>query len=222
VTHERDIAACASRVITMRDGRIVTDVAQEQPLDAAAELVALAQSAEADPADARPWDGAEGPDAVQRDAPVPFSVYPVAWLAQVGGYVAGSAYASFALHGRLPWLGAIVGELALAVAGVAWLRRRLGRPPSAEQRLRVATVVTAASLGLVGAVLLALTRLGVPLPAGPVVDRVLERAAGSVPGLVAAICGFALGVGLLRYLLLSLFSVSALAAQALPHARRRP
>ena len=41
VTHERDIAACASRVVTMRDGRIVTDVVQDSPLDAAAEVVAL-------------------------------------------------------------------------------------------------------------------------------------------------------------------------------------
>ena len=42
VTHERDIAACASRVVTMRDGRIVTDVVQDKPLDAAAELAAPA------------------------------------------------------------------------------------------------------------------------------------------------------------------------------------
>ena len=38
VTHERDIAACASRVVTMRDGRIVSDVVQDQPMDAASEL----------------------------------------------------------------------------------------------------------------------------------------------------------------------------------------
>ncbi len=33
VTHERDIAACASRVVTMRDGRIVSDVVQDEPID---------------------------------------------------------------------------------------------------------------------------------------------------------------------------------------------
>src|SRR5579872_1914519 len=38
VTHERDIAACASRVVTMRDGRIVSDVVQDEPVDAAGEL----------------------------------------------------------------------------------------------------------------------------------------------------------------------------------------
>ena len=41
VTHEPDIAACASRVVTFRDGRIVSDVVQDEPLDAAAELAAL-------------------------------------------------------------------------------------------------------------------------------------------------------------------------------------
>src|ERR1700742_1175817 len=33
VTHERDIAACASRVITFRDGRMVTDVLQEAQMN---------------------------------------------------------------------------------------------------------------------------------------------------------------------------------------------
>ncbi len=41
VTHEHDIAACASRVITFRDGRIVTDVVHDAPLDAARELAQL-------------------------------------------------------------------------------------------------------------------------------------------------------------------------------------
>jgi putative ABC transport system ATP-binding protein len=41
VTHEPDIAACASRVITMRDGRIKTDVRNEQPVDAHAAIAEL-------------------------------------------------------------------------------------------------------------------------------------------------------------------------------------
>jgi putative ABC transport system ATP-binding protein len=41
VTHEPEIAAHASRVIQMRDGRIVSDVRNMQPLDAAAELARL-------------------------------------------------------------------------------------------------------------------------------------------------------------------------------------
>ncbi len=41
VTHEHDIAACANRVMTFRDGRMVSDVRQDQPTNAAAELAAL-------------------------------------------------------------------------------------------------------------------------------------------------------------------------------------
>ena len=41
VTHEPDIAACATRVITMRDGRIQTDLLNDPPVDAAAALAAL-------------------------------------------------------------------------------------------------------------------------------------------------------------------------------------
>ena len=42
VTHEHDIAACAKRVITMRDGRVRTDVRTARPTDAAAALAELA------------------------------------------------------------------------------------------------------------------------------------------------------------------------------------
>ncbi|AKT43370.1 ABC transporter ATP-binding protein [Chondromyces crocatus] len=41
VTHEPDIAACAKRVITMRDGAVRSDVRNEAPHDAAAALAAL-------------------------------------------------------------------------------------------------------------------------------------------------------------------------------------
>src|SRR5580700_6011449 len=41
VTHEHDIAACASRVITVRDGKIVSDVVQTEPSDARVALARL-------------------------------------------------------------------------------------------------------------------------------------------------------------------------------------
>ncbi|HEY4121507.1 MAG TPA: ABC transporter ATP-binding protein [Byssovorax sp.] len=41
VTHEPDIAACASRVVTFRDGRIKSDVENERPVDALAALAEL-------------------------------------------------------------------------------------------------------------------------------------------------------------------------------------
>ncbi|HZF51891.1 MAG TPA: ABC transporter ATP-binding protein [Polyangiaceae bacterium] len=41
VTHEQDIAACARRVIQMRDGSVLRDVIQERPSSAAEELARL-------------------------------------------------------------------------------------------------------------------------------------------------------------------------------------
>jgi putative ABC transport system ATP-binding protein len=205
VTHERDIAACASRVVTMRDGRIVTDVVQEQPLDAAAELVALAQSNEGEPAEARPWDGAEGPVSARRDGPVPFSVYPVMLLAQWGALLAGAAYQRWVLHGDLRGVGVLAGELALAYAGSAWLRRRLGHPPSQEQRLRVAALYSTATLAFVACAVALLARSGASIAAAPV-DHLVDLAARWKSMLAVVVCASALGVGLLRYLLLSLFT----------------
>ena len=46
VTHEADIAACATRVIRMRDGRIQSDARNTPPLDAAAALAALPRTDE--------------------------------------------------------------------------------------------------------------------------------------------------------------------------------
>src|SRR5262249_32826815 len=41
VTHEHDIAECATRLIEMRDGRMKTDRTNAKPLDAAAALASL-------------------------------------------------------------------------------------------------------------------------------------------------------------------------------------
>lgn len=54
VTHEADVAQCASRVITMRDGRVRTDVVQSHPRDAAA---AAQRSQDAEPASAPQGQG---------------------------------------------------------------------------------------------------------------------------------------------------------------------
>lgn len=46
VTHEPDVAACASRVIVMRDGRVRSDKRQAQPRDAAAAAMAARDAAD--------------------------------------------------------------------------------------------------------------------------------------------------------------------------------
>ena len=68
VTHEQEIAGCASRVVTMRDGRIVGDVVQERPLDAARELARLPLDDCNDPG---PAEGDVGGVGGARQAPRP-------------------------------------------------------------------------------------------------------------------------------------------------------
>jgi putative ABC transport system ATP-binding protein len=51
VTHEHDIAACARRVIQMRDGNVLHDAVQERPASAAEELARLPRPDAGDGAD---------------------------------------------------------------------------------------------------------------------------------------------------------------------------
>jgi putative ABC transport system ATP-binding protein len=49
ITHEHDIAACARRVLVMRDGAVLSDDRNKRPADAAAALAALPRPDEAAP-----------------------------------------------------------------------------------------------------------------------------------------------------------------------------
>jgi putative ABC transport system ATP-binding protein len=214
VTHERDIAACASRVVTMRDGRIVTDVVQTEPLDAAAEIATLASADEGAPASAAPGgDDAHGGSA-RLGGPVPFSVYPVMFLALLAGSTIGRAYVALGLNLKGPGpasflVPALIGECAAAIVGSRWLRRRLGSPLTSDQRLRVAFWFTAGREGAVVVALIAASYVTVFL-GNPWFQRVLEVVATlaqrGMP--VVVLVSFAI-VGLLvllRYLLLTLFN----------------
>src|SRR5690606_16613221 len=96
VTHEHDIAACASRVVQFRDGRVVSDEVHA-PVSAAAELQRLP------PPDVHIQEGeAEGNErsggARRRiGGPVPLSVYSMMALGAVVGLVLGSLYERFVL-----------------------------------------------------------------------------------------------------------------------------
>jgi putative ABC transport system ATP-binding protein len=215
VTHERDIAACASRVVTMRDGRIVTDVAQANPMDAAAELAALAaaDSERARGPSAPPASGTRGA-AAGLGGPVPASAYAALTVALCAGalltaVVMRAGLLLQTLPMRLmflaPWL---AGELLGAAVGARWVSRRLGKEPTNDQCARLALGSTALLQSLLGALFVAASYVpGVRrnesfLRAMDHMDAIWQRS----PALTVLASVVAVGlVVLLRYQLLTLF-----------------
>jgi putative ABC transport system ATP-binding protein len=211
VTHERDIAACASRVVTMRDGRIVSDIVQDTPMDAAAELAKVplpeAGPGSSEHAEVDPVRAAKAP----LGGPVPFSVYPMMVLGELLGAAAGAAYVRLVLGaqgGRWMLVPPLAGEVAKAWAGARWARRRLGAPATVDQRVRIALGYTLAALSFQGAVVCGISMY---LPRArhylaPVLDHIPSE--GPMAGLeaVAGVAALAAFLTLLRYLLLSLFT----------------
>ena len=210
VTHERDIAACASRVVTMRDGRIVSDVVQEKPLDAAAELAALPVADDGGPSSQH---GSEEQDAAATKVggPVPFSVYPMMWLGDALGYALGAVYVSAILGvdvGKHAWFPLLLGEVTKGWAGARWLRRKLGKPSTNDQRVRTSLWYTLGTLafmvlGFIG--MLAANKAAIR-PSAPLLDALSGAVSRGTPILLLVFAGVAACLVLLRYLLLSLFN----------------
>lgn len=202
VTHEHDIAECASRVITFRDGRMVDDIRQHTPLDAAKAL------AELPPTDLResPKDDSaalgEAKLGGHLGGPVPFVVYLGMFFGTLLGNVAGNAYTAVVVGAPLRWVPPL-----FAVVTEAWLaswvaRRHLHRNLTPDQRVRVALGYTLVMTTVQGiALVVAMSALPAPMLAG------LDRLAGNP--LVAILVVFLLVAAqtLLRYLLLSLSTV---------------
>jgi putative ABC transport system ATP-binding protein len=213
VTHERDIAACAMRVITMRDGWIVSDVAQDEPMDAAAELARLPLEDDAASDSLRPGAGLQADTAAARiGGPVPASAYAMMWIGELLGEALVAGYVTMVLRLsalKFVWAMAVGGEVAKAWLGARWARRGLARPTTSDQRVRMALWYTMTATGG-GIMLLLLAVLLLPRSLGSKLDWTM---AGLVEAsqrgwAVLSVVVFA-GVGcavLLRYLLLTLFS----------------
>ncbi len=211
VTHEREIAACASRVVTMRDGRIVADVVQSDPLDAAAEVEALPRTDDASPAASHKSDALDLA-AAHIGGPVPFGVFAMMVFGELLGAGIGAAYASLVLAlnvAKVLWVGAAVGEIAKAWLGARGARRRLGHPATNDQRIRMALWYTVAvSGGVIEALLILL--LSVPPRAMSWLDAIFAIVAkasahGSAVLVGVVFAGLCCTV-LLRYLLLTAFN----------------
>jgi putative ABC transport system ATP-binding protein len=199
VTHEHDIAACASRVVTFRDGRIVSDVVQDKPLDAAAELEKLP------PAEANVLskDDEEDPVAAEKrrlGGPVPSLVYVAMAAAGIAGLLLGSAYAKYILDVEKSVAPAAFAFVLEALVAAWYAGKRLGRPLTNDQRVRVAMHYT---LG-VAAVLAVPTALGWMPWSKPLLDRLEGLSSGGIAA-AFAVCALALAtIALARYLVLSL------------------
>jgi putative ABC transport system ATP-binding protein len=199
VTHEHDIAACASRVVQFRDGNIVSDVRHE-PLDAAAALAKLPP--EVHGAGAR--EGAEDdPAAVARrrlGGPVPTSVYVATAVAGLLGLGLGKVYADLVLE-QSALVFSLVFSLALEAAFAArWSVRALGRPLTTDQRARLALHYTlGASVAFA-----ALTATGLPPWSAGVFARLDGLSIGGVASAVAAALLAMAALALARFLLVAL------------------
>jgi putative ABC transport system ATP-binding protein len=194
VTHEHDIAACASRVVTFRDGRIVSDT-RDAPVDAQAELDALP------PADTSKAANDEEEDPKRSlGGPLPRGLYVTMALGGLVGLLLGMFYQQGILDvtgSAVPMAFAFVCE---AMAAAWYARQRMGRPLTNDQRVRVSLAYT---LG-VALVLAPLTAIGWM----PWSKAVLDRLEGlSQPRVVLALVLSVLAlatVALGRYLVLAL------------------
>ena len=200
VTHEHDIAACASRVITFRDGRMVSDVRQDTPMNAAHELANLP----VEPAGL----GSTGPGTTQLDdgvhigPPVPYRVYGAMFGAGLGGALLGLLYNSVVLNAHVAWIPAVLAFALECIAGALYGRRVLGRPLSGDQRARMALAYTLFVMVLFTPIVM--WRMDAMAPA--LADRLAHAAGGEMALFFAMLAGLAVAVSICRYLVLSLLA----------------
>jgi putative ABC transport system ATP-binding protein len=149
VTHENEVAACAGRVITVRDGAIISDVRNERPTDAAHELSRIP----APPQSAVGERGATSLGALSYAAYV-WVVVGTALGAGLGYLYSSWMFERFALAGAAA--GALLGEPLAVTIYAARARQAIG--PAA--RWRLALLPTAlAIVGVVGTILFAPDRV---------------------------------------------------------------
>ncbi len=141
VTHEQEIAACADRVITVRDGRILSDI-RHAARDARAALAALP------PVDTAGERG-EGPEHARSLPALPtLASHALALAAFAGGTALAAAWAQYTFQ-QVAWPAPLLGGLALEMVA---LRKHLPArelPGSTGHCLDVALRQTFANLLLV-------------------------------------------------------------------------
>jgi putative ABC transport system ATP-binding protein len=200
VTHEHDIAACASRVVTFRDGRIQSDVSNEQPLDATAELEKLPPEVQG-----AKDDDEEDPILAARrrlGGPVPVTLYAAMAGAGIGGLLLGKMYSSLVLDTSTP-IPPIAFAFFFEAFVAAWFGyKRFGRALTTDQRARIAIFYT---LG-VASLLAVPTAFGMMPWSERLLDRVKELSSGGVALAIFFVALSFVAVALARFLVIALMS----------------
>jgi putative ABC transport system ATP-binding protein len=198
VTHEHDIAACASRVVTFRDGRIQSDVTNEQPLDASSELEKLPPeiAGEKDADDEDPVAAARR----RLGGPMPVALYAAMAAAGVSGLLLGRLYASLVLDASTP-IPPLAFAFVLEAFAAAWFGyRRFGRALTTDQRARISIFYT---LGVAGLIALP-TAFGMMPWSDRVLDRLKDLSSGGVAFAIFVVALSFVTVSLARFLIIAL------------------
>lgn len=187
VTHEPDIAACAKRVVTVRDGRIVSDVVHE-PASAEAAIGELA------PPQAENTLGfTEDDDHARASKPIPISTYLWVALGAMVGAATGLLYNAIILGQQ----NAVVPVL-LALVGEAFAAMRVSRGKvTLDTRARLALWYTVAQTISIAPI------LAIWMPRSLVTSATALSSAGVAIALLGAVLAVVVVAGL-RFGILSL------------------
>ena len=200
VTHEQDIAACASRVITVRDGKVVSDVRQDAPVDAAAELAALPPPQVF--VASKDEETALSPEAQllrRLGGKVPFSVYAMMLVGLLVGMLVGGLYNGVVLGQKVAWISLLAAALGESFVAARYARRKLGKSLTSDQRVRLSLWYTIGTAAIAGP----LVYWQVPKLPVHFLDHLDGFGVAGIGGLLVLVLA---SLVLLRYLLLSLFT----------------
>ena len=202
VTHEHDIAACANRVITVKDGRILSDIRTENPVSADVELQA-ARRADALLARSTPADAAvDGPTRARK---IPLSFDAFMFLGHVLGAVAATLYANWAFGEGARWLPPVIGLVLEAYFGARRAKKTFGRGLIHEERMRLSLRYSLVMWAIYGVIFLLLPAQG---PAVAMLKAFVTASSGTLALWSLGAALVLLAMTALRYGLLSLFSLS--------------
>ena len=214
VTHEPDIAACAKRVVHVRDGRIVSDTLNDPPLSAAIELSKIPPPEKGTGPETEELLDPEEVKKRKLGGPVPLMVYAAMLVGFGFGAFVGYLYNTIVLGQKTAIFPLLFGLGFEAWLGVRSAKKRLGKPLTADQMGRLAvgyTVGLFATIGLLGGWFL--------IPKMPAMDL---SSGAKVANVLVSILGVIIAAVLARLGLLALFTRLTWRSQAIPRAQDVP